>query len=124
MSKSSRPRKSASPSVQRNALAPALIAAVSLLAGAAVLEGGGFTIVRFLVSILALVVCWFAIQAHHWWWAPVFLAIAVVWNPVLPLPFEGQLWLAAQYLAALAFVTAGVMIKVPRAAEEKPERGS
>ena len=108
--------------MQRNALAPGLIAAVALLVGAAVMEGGGFTIVRFLVSILALIVAWFALQARHWWWVPVFVAVAVVWNPVLPLPFEGPWWLAAQYVAALAFVVAGVLIKVPRSADAKPKQ--
>lgn len=108
--------------MQRNALAPSLIAAAALLVGAAVMEGGGFTVVRFLVSILALIVAWFALQARHWWWLPVFVAVAVVWNPVMALPFNGQWWLAAQFAAALAFLVAGVLIKVPRAADAKPER--
>ena len=122
MPTSSRGRENASPPVQRNALAPGLIAALALLVGAAVMDGGGFTIVRFLVSTLALIVAWFAIQARHWWWVPVFVAIAVVWNPIMPLPFEGQWWQGAQFAAALAFIVAGVLIKVPRGAEAKPQR--
>ena len=122
MPTSSRRRESASPPVQRNALAPGLIAAVALLVGAAVLEGGGFIVVRFLVSILALIVAWFALQARHWWWVPVFVTVAVIWNPVMPLPFEGPWWLGAQYAAALTFIIAGVLIKVSRAADAKPQR--
>ena len=123
MPTSSRSRESTASPVQRNALAPGLIAAVALLVGTVVLEGGGFTIVRFLVSILAAIVAWFALQARHWWWVPVFIAIAVVWNPVVPLPFMGQWWLGAQYAAALAFVIAGSLIKVPRA-DTKSQRRS
>ncbi|MGI9824424.1 DUF6804 family protein [Agromyces sp. Marseille-Q5079] len=122
MPKNSRPRQNAPAVGQRNALAPGLIAAMALLLGVVVLDGGGFTIVQFVVSILALIVSWFAVQAHQWWWLPVFIAIAVVWNPVVPLPFEGQWWLAAQFAAAFVFILAGILIKVPRTAATKASR--
>ena len=35
---------------------------------------------------------------------PLLLAIAVVWNPVLPFGFRGPYWFGAQYLAILVFV--------------------
>ena len=62
---------------QRNALAPSLIAAATLFVSPALLGGPWNTVVLFLVSILALIVGWFGIQAKQWWWAPVFVAIAV-----------------------------------------------
>jgi hypothetical protein len=31
----------------------------------------------------------------------------------VPFGFDGPLWLGAQYLAILAFIAAGVLIKVP-----------
>ena len=88
-------------------------ALLPLLAGIGLRELDGFLVIRFLVAILALIVAWFAIQARHWWWAPVMAAVAVVWNPVFPLPLDGDLWLGAQYVAALAFILAGVLIKAP-----------
>lgn len=102
-------------SVQRNALAPGLLATLVLLIGIAAIGGGAFTIVQFIVAILALIVASFAVQARHWWWVPVFVAVAVVWNPVLPLDLPEQWWIGAHYLAVLAFVLAGLLIKIPRA---------
>lgn len=97
---------------QRNALAPGLLAALVLVIGVAALGGGAFTIIQFVVSILALIVAWFAIQARQWWWVPVFLAIAVLWNPVIAISLPESWWIGAHYVAALAFVTAGVLVKL------------
>ncbi|WP_137844635.1 DUF6804 family protein [Microbacterium sp. 2FI] len=99
---------------QRNALAPALIAAATLFIAPALMGGEGFLVVLFLTSILAMIVGWFAVQAGQWWWMPVFAAIAVLWNPVLPFPFTGPVWTAAQPVAAVVFLIAGAMIKVRR----------
>lgn len=99
---------------QRNALAPSLIAAATLFVAPALLGGPWSAVVLFVVSILALIVAWFAVQAGQWWWAPVFLTIAVVWNPVLPFEFTGAVWIAAQPVAAVVFLVAGALIKVVR----------
>jgi hypothetical protein len=101
------------PGVRRLALVPSLIAAVALLVGAMVLNDGPFTVVQYIVTIFAAIVAVFAFQAKQWWWLPLFAIIAVVWNPIWPLPLEGDLWQGAQYLAALTFLLAGWFIKVP-----------
>jgi hypothetical protein len=46
---------------------------------------------------------------------PVFVVIAVIWNPVFPFPFTGPVWTAAQPVAAVVFLVAGALIKVKRA---------
>jgi hypothetical protein len=106
------------PAFRRTALAPGLLASVALLVGVALIESEAFTVMRFVVSILALIVMVFAFQARHWWWIPIMLAIAVAWNPVYPLDISGPWWLGAQYVAILAFVLAGIFIKVPYKAED------
>ena len=111
------------PAFRRTALAPCLLASVALLIGVALIESEAFIVIRFVVSILALIVIVFAVQARHWWWVPLLLAIAVVWNPIYPLdapPFEvgGPWWLGAQYVAILVFVLAGIFIKVPYKADD------
>ena len=68
----------------------------------------------FLTAILGVIVAWFAVQARHWWWVPVFAVIVVVWNPVFPFPFAGPVWTAAQPAAAVVFLVAGALIKVLR----------
>jgi len=106
------------PAFRRTALAPGLVASVALLIGVALIETETFIVIRFIVSILALIVLVFAVQARHWWWLPVMLAIAVGWNPAYPLDIAGPWWLGAQYVAILAFALAGVFIKVPYKAED------
>ncbi len=101
-------------SSQRNALLPSLIAVAALIVGIAFVGTSWFTIILFLVSIFALIVAWLAAQARHWWWVPVFVAIAVLWNPAYPFPFSGIFWMLAQPLAGNLFLIAGFFIKHPR----------
>lgn len=99
--------------VRRDALAPGLLGAVVLLAGLALLTAEAFDLIRYAASILALIIVVLAVQARHWWWVPVLAAIAVVWNPIVPLPFTGQGWALAQLAGAAAFIAAGLTIKRP-----------
>jgi hypothetical protein len=99
---------------QRNAFAPGILAAIVCLAGIALLTHEYYLGVRFVVTILAVIIGWFAIQAKAWWWVPVMLAIAIVWNPVVPFAFTGEWWVAAHVIAAGLFIAAGATIKTPR----------
>lgn len=105
------------PTFQRNALAPGILLAVALVAGTMLLGSDWYETLRFVIAVLALIVGWFAFQAKHWWWIPVFLAIAVAWNPVAPFDIAGQAWALAHLGAALVSLVAAVMIKAPRAEE-------
>lgn len=108
-------RKERTPSrYQRNALAPSLIAAAILFMAPALIQANWLPLVQFVAAIFALIVAWFAVKARHWWWVPVFLAIAVIWNPVAPFPFSGTVWIAAQPAAGIVFIVAGATIKVIR----------
>ncbi|MDO7881633.1 DUF6804 family protein [Salinibacterium soli] len=97
---------------RRTALIPALLAAVALLVGVALIDGGGFTVIRYIVSIFALIVAVFAWQAKHWWWLVPLVPIAILWNPVFPIELGlPDVWLGLQYGAALVFIAAGILIK-------------
>lgn len=109
------------PAFTRPALAPGIIAAIVLVAGAALVGTDGFTWIRYVTSILALIVAVFAWQATHWWWLIGLVPIAVLWNPVFVIPLEGVGWQSAQFLAAILFTVAGVMIKV-RNADDRNRR--
>jgi hypothetical protein len=106
------------PKFRRTGLAPGLLGAVALLAGLGLIDSPGYIVIRYLVAILAIIVGVFAFQAKQWWWMPPLAAIAVAWNPVFPFDLHGQWWVAAQYVAAIVFVVAGVLIKVPATAED------
>ncbi|GAA1534825.1 membrane protein YdbS with pleckstrin-like domain [Microbacterium ginsengiterrae] len=105
---------SPTPQTQRNALAPGLLAAIALFLSPLFTQGLVETIILFVVAILALIVAWFAWQARQWWWTVVFAAVAVVWNPVYPFGFDGWIWTGAQFVAALVFIAAGILIKNDR----------
>ena len=97
---------------RRTALIPALIAVVALFIGVALIESDGFTVIRYIVSIFALIVAWFSWQARQWWWLPPLIAVAVLWNPVFPIDLGiPDLWLALQYVAALLFIAVGVLVR-------------
>lgn len=106
------------PAFRRMALAPGLLAGVALFAGTALIDSSAFLVFRYIVAIFALIILVFAYQAKHWWWLPVMLAIAVIWNPVFPFGFEGPFWVGAQYVAVIVFVLAGILIKVPYTPED------
>lgn len=110
------------PAFRRMALAPGLLAVIVLVAGFALIEGGGFIVIRYVVAILALIIGYFAFQAKQWWWMPLLLAIAVIWNPVIPFGFSGVYWYGAQYLAIVVFILTAIFIKVPLTEAEKPGR--
>ena len=103
------------PAFSRPALAPGLLGAIALLAFVAVVDNSDwFTIARYVVSILALIMCVFAGQAKQWWWLPPLLAIAVLWNPVLPIDLPVFGWQIAHLAGAVIFVASGLLIKVHR----------
>jgi hypothetical protein len=72
----------------------------------------GYIVIRFAVSILALIVAVFAWQARQWWWVPLLAAIAVVFNPVIVVPIEGDPLLGAHYVSALVLIVVAVLVKV------------
>jgi hypothetical protein len=110
------------PTVRRTALAPGLLAAIVMLAGFALIGQSTYIIIEYVVAIFALIVAWFALQAKQWWWIPLLVAVAVIWNPVFPFGFRGPYWFGAQYLAVLLFVLVAVFVKVPIAEGQKPGR--
>jgi hypothetical protein len=110
------------PTVRRTALAPGLLAAIVMIAGFALIGQSSYIVIEYVVAIFALIVAWFAFQAKQWWWIPLLVAIAVVWNPVVPFHFGGPYWFGAQYVAILVFVLVAVLVKVPITEAQKPGR--
>jgi hypothetical protein len=101
------------PVARRMALAPGLLGAIVMLAGLALLDNeGGFVIIRYGAAILAAIVGWFAIQGRAWWAVPLLAAVLVIWNPVFPFDFHGQLWVAGQFGAAIVFIVCALLVRV------------
>ncbi|MFB2555887.1 DUF6804 family protein [Herbiconiux liangxiaofengii] len=107
--------RQSTPSFTRPALAPGILGAIALVAFLAVVEDDGwFTVARFVVAILALIMTVFAVQGKQWWWVPPLAAIAVLWNPVLPIDLPLVGWQIAHVAGAVVFVASGLLIKVHR----------
>jgi len=107
--------KPATPAYQRNAFVPSLLAAAVLVLAPILFARALDAVVLYPVAIIALIVAWFAFQGKQWWWVAVFAVVAVVWNPIFPLPLDGEIWMIAQFVAAATFIAAGATIRVPRA---------
>ncbi|SDK02242.1 hypothetical protein SAMN05216282_102156 [Cryobacterium psychrotolerans] len=103
----------AEPTFTRSALAPGLLGAMALLGGLALLDVDGFIVIRYIVSILALILCVFVIQAKAWWWLLGLVPIAALWNPIVVVELHGQGWVSAQFIAAIVFIVCGVVTRVP-----------
>jgi hypothetical protein len=98
--------------LRRMALAPGLLGAIVAIAGVFAIGNEFFFAVSFVIAVLALIIGWFAVQSLQWWWLPLPAAIAVVWNPVIPLALADAVWLPLQYAAAAGFIVAGLVIRV------------
>ncbi|TFD36893.1 hypothetical protein E3T37_13300 [Cryobacterium sp. TMT2-10] len=101
------------PTFSRSALAPGLLGAVILLGGLALLDSESYIIIRYAVSILALIICVFAVQSKAYLWLIALVPIAMLWNPIVVIELHGQGWVSAQFIAALVFIIVGVRTKVP-----------
>ena len=109
------------PEFRRTALAPAVLAAIVLLAGVALVGADGYIVIRFAVAILALIIAVFAWQARQWWWLPLLAAIAVLFNPVVVVPIEGDALLIAHYVSIIVLLVIGIFVKV-RNPEDRNQR--
>jgi hypothetical protein len=99
--------------MRRAALVPSMLGAMALLIGSALILSDGFTVIRFVVSIFALIVAVFAWQAGQWWFIIGLAPIAVLWNPVLPIDIgPPEVWLGLQFVAAAIFIVAGIRIRI------------
>jgi hypothetical protein len=63
----------------------------------------------------------FSVRARSWWSAALLAAVAVMWNPVAVIPVEAVTWQSLQYVAAIVFIAAGILVKVP--VEDAPTPG-
>jgi hypothetical protein len=100
------------PQFRRTALAPGILGAIVLLAGLALIGSSTYIVIQYATSILALIIVVFAYQARQWWWIPLLLAVAVIWNPVFPVYIAATDLPAFSYVATLVFILTAVFIRV------------
>ncbi|GAB2526480.1 DUF6804 family protein [Paramicrobacterium agarici] len=116
--KTNRPRVSGHSQMIRPSLLPAVLGAMALLAGLALITTDLFLYVRFAASILSLIMIVMTIQTKKWYWGLPLLAIAVMWNPAWPVQLPPQGWELASLLGSGLFITVGMLFRV-----REPVRG-
>ena len=100
-----------------------MLGAIVLLAGLALVDSEAYLIIRFAVSILALVMAVFAWQARQWWWVLPLAAVAVLFNPVVVVSLSGDAQLIAHYVSAIALIAVGILVKVRNPDDRNPRTG-
>lgn len=104
------------PDMIRPGIVPGILGVSAVFVGMAVFGSEWFLTVLFAVSILAAIMCVFAVQARSAKTAvfiPLFAIVAVVFNPIVRISdnFAGQPWLLGQVAVAAVFFLGGFMIK-------------
>jgi len=94
-------------------LIPALVAALMLLGAVAGLPYGYYQFLRWVVCGIGIYV---AVIAYRWgitWVTWVFGAIAVLFNPVIPITFSREIWLPIDIASSLIFSFSIFFLKKP-----------
>lgn len=101
----------ATPARTRPVFVPALLGAVVVMSGLFFLDLDAYTIARYAVSILALIVAVLVVQHGSPAWAVPMVVVAVLWNPVYPFAFSGLPWAAGHIVAAATFIAAALLVR-------------
>jgi len=96
---------------------PGVLAAIVLLAGLALIGTDYSTPVLYVVCILALIMVVMVVQARRIFWAIPLIAVAAVWNPVLPLDIPETPFRMLHIVAAAVLLAVGIFMRVPEATE-------
>jgi hypothetical protein len=110
------------PAEIRPAFLPGILGAVVAFAGTGLIGSDFYIVIRFAISILALIMAVYAVQGRRWVFVVPLAALAVVWNPVVAFDFSGPPWLLAHIAAAAVFLLVGFLLKVPDAEPDRPRR--
>jgi hypothetical protein len=100
-------------------LIPCIVAGVILLGALGDWPYGYYQLLRWITCGAAV---WVAFLADDWenkWATVVFVVVAVLFNPLLPIHLSRDLWQPIDLICAVLFVVIGLVLKKP--AQDKPE---
>jgi len=84
---------------------PSLIAAVLLAIAVTHLPLWYYTLLRFLVTLAAIAVIWMEKDRALGFWVYLFGAVAILFNPILPVYFHDKsVWMPIDIAASAAFI--------------------
>ena len=83
---------------------PPIIASIVLLLLAILpLPYGCYTLLRLVVCFTAVFLVWFSYRANKMTWAWIMGFIALICNPVAPIHFAREIWIAIDLIVAVIF---------------------
>ena len=101
---------------------PALIAAIMLLVAIAPLPYGYYQFLRWVICGIAIYI---AVIGYRWkktWATWVFGAIAVLFNPIIPIHLSREVWLPIDCVGSLLFGFSPLFLKKPVEAQADTKR--
>ena len=101
------------PAQIRPAFLPGILGAVAAFVGTGLIGSDAYLMIRFAISILALIMAVYAGQGGRWLWILPLAALAIVWNPVVSVGLSGGPLLLAHLAAAAVFLLVGFLLRVP-----------
>ena len=72
---------------------------------------GYYILLRWIVTAAALLVLWVAHNQHQQGWVWRMAAVAIVFNPIVPLSFDKVIWQILDFLVAIFFLVSIFQIK-------------
>ena len=108
------------PALIRPAFLPGILGAVVAFVGTGLIGSDFSLVIRFAISILAMIMAVYAAQGRRWLWILPLAALAVIWNPVFPVDFSGPPWVVAHIAAAGVFLLVGFFLTVPDKGDGRP----
>jgi lysylphosphatidylglycerol synthetase-like protein (DUF2156 family) len=95
----------------RPVLLPAVLAGVLLLIAVAPLEYGFYTALRIAVTAAAIWVAVAAVRSRQVGWAVVAAALAILFNPLIPVWLSKGVWIPIDLVGAALMIFAGVFVR-------------
>ena len=98
---------------KRPHLIPALIAAIMLVGALAKWPYGYYQLLRFIVCGVAVYIAYTAYNWQKMWAVWLFGFIAVLFNPLAPIHFSGELWQYIDIICAVLFTVIAFILRKP-----------
>jgi hypothetical protein len=106
------PSPRATHTTARLALAPGLLGAIVCLAALPMIGSSWYVVVRYVVAILALIICVFAWQGKNYWWLIGLVPIAVLFQPIAVIPLSDLALYWVHFASTVVFIGVGVTTRV------------
>jgi len=92
---------------------PAVLVAALLLLATFDLPYGFYTFLRIVVLGTAVYVSYYAYKWHKPWVVWLFALVAVLFNPVVPVHLDKEVWFSIDIVCAALFMTVALVLRPP-----------